>query len=78
MVNNVAILDLVRRAVARVTSRDLTACGAEEPLNLDSISRITLLVELENALQMPIDTSAMTPEVFESLSSLTRFVGSQP
>lgn len=69
-------LQHVRGAVARVTSRDLTGLNADEPLNMDSISRISLLVELENAFQLQVDTESVVPESFHSLASLADLIES--
>lgn len=69
-------LQQLRGAVARVTSRDLADTNADEPLNLDSISRISLLVELENTFQMQVDTENVEPESFHSLASLADLIDS--
>jgi acyl carrier protein len=62
--------------VARLTSRDLAGVGADEPLYLDSINRISLLVELENTFQMQVDTESVVPESFHSLASLAGLIDS--
>jgi acyl carrier protein len=67
-------LEQVRGAVTRVTNRVLSGVDAGEPLNLDSISRISLLVELENTFQMQIDTESVVPESFHSLASLADLI----
>ena len=69
-------LQQVREAVGRVTGHDVSAIDATQALNLDSISRISLLVELENTFQMPMDTEETVPESFESLASLTALIDS--
>jgi acyl carrier protein len=42
--------------------------------NLDSLGRITLLVELENAFNVELTNQEYSPEIFESLQSLGCFV----
>ncbi|MDO8412670.1 MAG: acyl carrier protein [Gallionellaceae bacterium] len=76
MNNNMDTLQQVREAVGRVTGHDVSAIDAAQALNLDSISRISLLVELENTFQMPMDTEETVPESFESLASLTALIDS--
>jgi acyl carrier protein len=71
------ILETVRVAVAKVTRRDLNGVEANTPLKLDSLSRITLVLELENRFGVELDSDAMTPEVFETLESLAEFVERQ-
>jgi acyl carrier protein len=69
-------LQQVRGAVARVTFRDLTGISADEPLNLDSVSRISLLVELENTFQLQVDSESVEPESFYDLASLAGLIDS--
>lgn len=69
-------LQQVSGAVTRVTSRDLTGMSADAPLNLDSISRISLLVELENTFQMQVDTENVEPESFHTLATLAQLIDS--
>lgn len=70
-------IETIREAVSRVTGRDLAGIGPQDPLNLDSINRITLIVELEHLFQKALDTDQATPEAFDTLASLGAFVDSQ-
>lgn len=63
-------LESVREAVARVKSVDLSEAKPDDELELDSIGRITLIAELENAFAVEISDMDVTPELFESLGSL--------
>lgn len=71
---NQETIDRIREAVTQVTGRDLSGLSATDPLGLDSINRITLLVELENTFQKAIDSAEVTPESFETLDALARMV----
>jgi acyl carrier protein len=70
-------IETIREAVSRVTGRDLVSIGAQDPLGLDSINRITLIVELEHLFQKALDTEQATPEAFDTLAALAAFVESQ-
>jgi len=74
MSQNRNTIELVREVVERVTGADLSGTRVDQPLGLDSINRITLLVELEHALEKPLDSEAMTPETFESVKTLAEFI----
>lgn len=63
-------LESVREAVERVKSVDLSGAKPDDELGLDSIGRITLIAELENAFAVEISDTDVTPELFESLGSL--------
>jgi len=45
--------------------------------NLDSIGRLTLLVELENDIGVELMVADLGPEVFSSFDALTEFVMSR-
>jgi acyl carrier protein len=64
----------VREAVTRVAGRDLSQHAADAPLDLDSINRISLVVELENVFGIEIDTGATGPELFDTLDSLAAYI----
>jgi acyl carrier protein len=74
MSQNRNTIELVREVVERVTGAELLGTPVDQPLNLDSINRITLLVELEHALEKPLDSETMTPETFESVKTLAEFI----
>lgn len=74
MSQNQNTIELVREVVERVTGNDLSASSVDQSLGLDSINRITLLVELEHAIEKPLDSETMTPETFESIKTLAEFI----
>ncbi|MGZ8096014.1 MAG: acyl carrier protein [Methylosarcina sp.] len=74
MSQNQHTIELVREVVERVTGTDLSGRSVDQPLGLDSINRITLLVELEHAIEKPLDSETMTPETFESVKTLAEFI----
>lgn len=74
MTYKVETLELVRGAIERITGTDAAQIEATKPLNLDSINRISLLVELENTFQMQLGTEDVGPESFESLASLATLI----
>lgn len=67
-------LEQVRQAVAVIKDTDLAGVPAEQALELDSISRISLIAELENVFQIEISDTDVTPEMFDSLSTLATMV----
>lgn len=69
-------LDQIRQAVEIVTRKDLSGFGADDALDLDSINRIALLVEIENRFRLEMDTADVLPESFATLASLTSLLES--
>lgn len=67
-------LNALRAAVERIAGKNCLAISPDEDLNLDSINRISLIVEIENVFDVELDTEALVPEVFKTLSSLAAFV----
>jgi acyl carrier protein len=67
-------LEQVRSAVAVVTRNDMTHFKPEDDLSLDSISRIALIPELENAFDIEISQEEMLPEIFKSLTTIASFI----
>lgn len=67
-------LERIRRLVATVQEQDLSACAPEQALELDSTTRISLLVELENEFGIEFGDDDVSPEMFESLASLAATV----
>lgn len=67
-------LELARRTVSQVARIDLSDRAPEEPLNLDSIIRISLIAELEAVFDIELPDDAIEPEVFDSLGSIVRLV----
>lgn len=76
MINLETTIDALRAAVERVASKDCQDISPDEDLNLDSINRISLIVEIENVFDIELDTEAIVPEVFQTLASLAAFVDS--
>ena len=67
-------LQRVREVVTAVTRSDVADVAPEDDLSLDSINRITLMTELENAFDLEIPQDAMQPEVFTSLATIAAFI----
>lgn len=72
--HDTSTLDSLRSAIERVTGKDCSAIGAEEDLNLDSINRISLIVEMENLFEIELGDDSVVPEIFQNLASLAAFV----
>lgn len=70
----------IEKAIQRVLREKvfLGAADGEEAegsiTSLDSVGRLTLLVELENIFGTELMGDGVSPEVFESVSSVARFV----
>ncbi len=71
-----ATLNMVMEAVAAVTRKndDAAIILPEDELSLDSISRISLITELENKFDMEIPQDQMQPEIFTSMETIALFV----
>ena len=67
-------LSQVRGVVATVTRNDMSNYKPEDELSLDSISRIALMTELENAFDIEISQDEMLPEIFKSLKTIANFI----
>jgi len=70
------IVEVVRQTVERVTRKSLSALADDAPLELDSINRISLIVELENTFEIELDSVEISPEAFFSLASLAELIHS--
>lgn len=66
--------NLVRQSVERVTRKALADYVLNTPLELDSINRISLIVDLENTFEVELDSADMPPETFNSIGSLSNFI----
>ena len=64
----------IKNAITVIVGQDFSNYSATDSLNLDSIHRITLVVELENIFDVIISDENLTPEVFETIESLAVFV----
>lgn len=69
-------LETIKNSITQVTGRDMGGQALDAPLGLDSINRITLIVELEHAFQKPLDSDQVTPEAFDTLGSLVELINS--
>ena len=71
-----ATLNMVMEAVAAVTRKndDAAIILPEDELSLDSISRISLITELENKFDMEIPQDQIQPEIFTSMQTIALFV----
>ena len=60
----------VRAAVERVTGSPLDGLEDDEPLELDSIGRISLITELENDFDLEMDPDSIDPEVLRQVDAI--------
>jgi acyl carrier protein len=68
------IAEEIRQAVAKIILADAASVNDVALSNLDSIGRITLLVELENKFSVELTAEEYAPEIFSSIDQLTDFV----
>jgi acyl carrier protein len=68
------IISSLRETLNKVAKKNFDDIGIDEPLNLDSINRISLIVELEWVHDVEIDSGELEPEVFDSLNSLATLI----
>ncbi len=66
----------IRQFVAKIAQTEPGAVDDGTLSNLDSIGRITLLVELENEFSVELTAEEYAPEIFSSLNQLRDFVWS--
>lgn len=74
MSSKAEIIESLRETLTKVVKKDFSAISVDEPLNLDSINRISLIVELEWVYDIEIDSDGLAPEVFDTLESLANFI----
>ncbi|MFB8029048.1 acyl carrier protein [Streptomyces sp. NPDC056465] len=80
MVNtdNTTTAGTLQEALAAVLNKELPELTPQtrifSDLGLDSTSVIELLMELEDTLGLQIDPDELTPDVFETVGSLTAYV----
>jgi len=67
-------VSIIKKAVSEIVGRDVSGFLETDPLELDSIHRITLIVELENIFDVIISDENLVPEVFDTIGSLATFV----
>ncbi|MFT4939435.1 MAG: acyl carrier protein [Paraglaciecola sp.] len=68
------IISSLRESLNKVAKKNFDDIGIDESLDLDSINRISLIVELEWVYDLEIDSGELEPEVFDSLNSLATFI----
>jgi acyl carrier protein len=68
------IISSLRETLNKVAKKNFDDIGIDESLDLDSIIRISLIVELEWVYDVEIDSGELEPEVFDSLNSLAAFI----
>ncbi len=64
----------IRQALAKIALTEAASVNDSTLSNLDSIGRITLLVELENEFTVELTAEEYAPEIFSSIDELTDFV----
>ena len=71
------MLETLKLAISSVTQLNYDDFNTTQPLNLDSIQRISLIVALEESFDIEIDSEEMDADVFNSLDSLLTFIKAQ-
>ncbi|OFC71051.1 acyl carrier protein [Alteromonas confluentis] len=71
------IITSLRATLTKVCKKDFSTIETDAPLNLDSINRISLIVELEWVHDIEIESDELDPEVFETLNALSTYVEGQ-
>jgi acyl carrier protein len=66
----------IRNALSLVKGEDYSDFDPNAPLDLDSINRISLISELENAFETEINVEEFSPEIFDNIANLTQFMDS--
>ena len=74
MSSKAQIIESLRETLTKVVKKDFSQVDADESLNLDSINRISLIVELEWVYDIEIDSDGLDPEVFDTLNSLAGYI----
>ncbi|ABC32807.1 acyl carrier protein [Hahella sp. KA22] len=67
-------LERLKSVVGGVTRVDYEGVGLDEPLNLDSIQRISLIVALEGEFDIEIDSESLEPETFDTFGAMATYV----
>ena len=74
MSSKAQIIESLRETLTKVVKKDFSTVDVNESLNLDSINRISLIVELEWVYDIEIDSDGLDPEVFDTLNSLAAYI----
>ena len=74
MSSKAQIIESLRETLTKVVKKDFSTVDVNESLNLDSINRISLIVELEWVYDIEIDSDGLDPEVFDTLNSLAGYI----
>lgn len=68
------VIASLRESLNKVAKKSFDDVAVDESLNLDSINRISLIVELEWVYDIEIDSDELDPEVFDTLNSLADLI----
>lgn len=74
MSNRAETISSLRECLNKVAKKNFDSIEENEALHLDSINRISLIVELEWVCDVEIDSGELEAEVFDTLSSLAEFI----
>jgi acyl carrier protein len=76
MIGKTEILSTIKKIITRkaLTALPVQVLTNNEPLDMDSVARLTLLVELENEYQVELLDDHFDSVVFESIETLSDFV----
>ncbi|MEP2652220.1 MAG: hypothetical protein ABJH06_09500 [Paraglaciecola sp.] len=74
MSNKSDIMSSLKECLTKVVKKDFSEFGNDDPLHLDSINRISLIVELEWVYDIEIDSASLEPEVFDTFGSLASYI----
>lgn len=76
MIHRADILSIIKKIIAQksLTAKPVQLLAEDESLELDSVARLTLMVELENEFQVELMDDEFNPVIFESIAALSDFV----
>ncbi|MEO9946923.1 MAG: phosphopantetheine-binding protein [Paraglaciecola sp.] len=74
MSNKSEIMSSLKECLTKVVKKDFSEFSSDDSLHLDSINRISLIVELEWVYDVEIDSASLEPEVFDTLGSLASYI----
>jgi acyl carrier protein len=69
-----AVISSLRECLNKVAKKNFDQANPAESLQLDSIIRISLIVEMEWVFDIELDVEQLEPEVFDSLNSLADLI----
>lgn len=74
MSSRAEIISSLRECLNKIVKKDFSSVNTDESLHLDSINRISLIVELEWVYDVEIDSGELEADVFETLDSLAELI----